>query len=83
MSLRTGEKQSFGTDQLPTQIGVLLALLYCLLFPVSSQNPFKKPLPASNHGVTGDFCLEIWIFFTFLLRPLKKRKSRYSRDGNT
>lgn len=34
MSLRIGEKQSFSADQLPTQIGDLLVLLYCLLFSV-------------------------------------------------
>lgn len=48
-------KQSFGTDQLPIQIGELSVVLYCLLFLVTSQNPFKNSVSNSNLGVTVPF----------------------------
>lgn len=69
MSLRTGEKQSFGTDQLLTQIGVLLALLTAC----SSQSLHKIHLKSQCQLLLILESLEffIWVFFTFLLRPLK------------
>lgn len=61
ISSSIGKNQSFGTDQLPIQIGELLVVLYCLLFSVTSQNPFKNPVSTANLGVTGFF----WVFDFF------------------
>lgn len=68
MILRIGENQSFGADQLPTQIADLssTSVLPALL------SPFENPVSTSSDlGVTEVFCLVVWGFFTFPLGPFK------------